>query len=43
MKPRQWSLAKQSSSKVENSGPKVTKQVASKKDGVIKPQNYNSI
>ena len=41
MNRRQWSLAKQSSLKVENRGPKVPKQAEAKRDGVIKPQNYN--
>ena len=35
MKPRQWSLAKQSSLNVENGGPKLSKQVEAKRDGVI--------
>ena len=34
MNPRLWSLAKQSSFKVENSGPKVPKQDEVKRDGV---------
>ena len=39
MNPRQWSLAKQSSFKVENDGPKVPKQAETKRNGVInKPQ-----
>ena len=41
MNPHQWSLAKQSSSKVKNNGPKVPKQAEAKRDGVINPQNYN--
>ena len=41
MNPRQWSLAKQSSLKVENGGPKVPKQAEAKRDGVINPQNCN--
>ena len=36
--PSQWSLAKQSSLKVENSGPKMPKQAEAKRDGVINPQ-----
>ena len=40
MKPYQWSLANQSSLKVENDGPKVPKQAEAKRDGVINPQNY---
>ena len=38
MNPRQWSLAKQSSLKIENSGSKMPKQAESKRDGVINPQ-----
>ena len=41
MNPRQWSLAKESSLKVANGGPKVQKQAKDKRDGVINPQNYN--
>ena len=41
MDPRQWSLAKQSSLKDANDGPKVPKQAEAKRDGVIHPQNYN--
>ena len=41
MNPHQWSLAKQSSLKVENDSPKVPKQAEAKRDGVINPQNYN--
>ena len=45
MNPRQWSLAKQSTSlKVENGGPKVPKKKKtswSQRDGVINQQNYN--
>ena len=41
MDPHQWSLAKQSSLKVENGSPKVPKQAEAKRDGVINPQNYN--
>ena len=41
MNTRKWSLAKQSSLKVENDSPKVPKQADAKRDGVINPQNYN--
>ena len=41
MNPRQWSLAKQSSLKVENGGPKVPKRAEAKRDGVINLHNYN--
>ena len=41
MNPRQWSLVKQSSLKVENIGPKVPKQAKAEWDGVINPPNYN--
>ena len=41
MDPHQWSLAKQSSLKVENDAPKVTNQAKAKKDGVVNPQHYN--
>ena len=41
MNPRQWSLNKQRSLKVEKGGPKVPKQAEAKRDGVINPQNYN--
>ena len=39
--PRQWSLAKQSNSKVEKWCQKVPKQALAKRDGVINPQSYN--
>ena len=41
MNPRQWSLAKQSSLKVEYRGPKVPKQAGAKRDCVINPQHDN--
>ena len=41
MNPRQWSFSKHSSLKVENDGPKVSKQAEAKRNVVINPQNYN--
>ena len=41
LKPRQWSLAKQSSLKRWKVMPKMSKQAEAKRDGVINPQNYN--
>ena len=41
MNPRQWNLAKQSSLRVANGGPKVPKPAEPKRDGVINPQNNN--
>ena len=41
MNPRDWSMAKQSSLKVENWGPKVPKKADVKRDGVLSSQNYN--
>ena len=41
MNPHQWSLAKQSSLKVKNDGPKVPKQADAEKVGVLNLQNYN--
>ena len=46
MNPRQWSLTKQSSLKVANDGPKVSKQAEAKRDGVINTkilQAFNSL
>ena len=39
--PSSVALAKQSSLRDENGSPKVPKQAKAKRDGVIKPQNYN--
>ena len=41
MIPRQWSLTKQSSLKVEHGDLKVSKQAEAKRDGVINQENYN--
>ena len=41
MNPRQWSLAKQSFSKVEMIARKCQNQAEAKRDGVINLQNYN--
>ena len=41
LNPRQWSLAKQSSSeKLKSDAQKVPKEAKAKRDGVINPQNY---